>query len=332
MTSDRSGAAKRVMVTGAGGFIGRHLVRRLAAAGSSVLALDVQAESPFAGSEGVDYRTVDIRDDRAVLTLLRGVDTVFHLASMHLQVHAQEAAFQRVNVQASGILVNRAAEAGVRRLVHTSSVGVYGDVEDPPASEDAPKRPQTPYERTKLAGESLVVERARTSGLDVVVLRPAWVYGVGCRRTAKLLRSIEKGRFFYIGRGDNLRHPLYISDMINAYLLAAESEEAATPRIYNIAGPRPLRLREMIDTAAGVLGVSSPRLAIPRPAGWLTGLAAEVGFRPLRREPPFSRRSLAFFFNDNAFSIAAAEQDLGFRPSVEFEAGLRLTLSGGVAS
>ncbi len=332
MTVDESGAEERVMVTGAGGFIGRHLVRRLAAGGSSVLALDVQPESPFAGLKNVDYRTVDVRDDRALLTLLRGVDIVFHLASMHLQVHADEAAFQRVNVQASGVLVNRAAEAGVRRLVHTSSVGVYGHVEAPPATEDAPKRPQTPYERTKLAGESLVIDRARASGLDVVVLRPAWVYGAGCRRTAKLLRSIEKGRFFYIGRGDNLRHPLYISDMIDAYLLAAGSEAADTPRIYNIAGPRPLRLREMIDSAAGVLGVSSPRLAIPRPAGWVAGLAAELAFRPIRREPPFSRRSLAFFFNDNAFSIAAAAQDLGFRPTVEFESGLRLTMSDGAAA
>jgi nucleoside-diphosphate-sugar epimerase len=318
-----------VLVTGAAGFIGRHLVRRLADEGYRVRAVDVHPAR--GGADGVEWVGADIRDAARLRELLEGVDTVFHLASVHLEVHAGEAHFEQVNVAAAAGLAALCAEAGVRRLVHTSSVGIFGHVQRPPAGEDAPTRPETSYERTKLAGERAVIERARQLGLDVVVLRPAWVFGVGCRRTAKLLRSVRKGTFFFIGGGNNLRHPIHISDMLDAFLLAAQAAPSAEPRVYNIAGPTAVTLREMVETVAAVQGVRPPRVRVPRGIGWMAGMAAETVFRPLRREPPFSRRSLSFFFNDNAFSTAAAERDLGFRPRVGLEAGLRLTLAGATA-
>ena len=197
----------------------------------------------------------------------------------------------------------------------------------PPAGENDPKNPETPYERSKLAGEIRVTQRAEQTGLDVVVLRPAWVYGPGCPRTEKLLRAISRKRFFYIGDGSNLRHPVHIADTVTAFKLAAMSPPAVGSRVYNIAGPQPLPLRRMIEEFARIIGVSAPRLAIPRSIGWLAGLATEKAFGVLRREPPFSRRSLAFFMNDNAFSTAAAERELGFRPEVGFEEGLRRTIA-----
>ena len=214
----------------------------------------------------------------------------------------------------------------MRRLVHTSSVGIYGHVEDPPANEDAPKHPQTPYERTKLAGEEAVLRCAREAGLDVVVLRPAWVYGPGCPRTAKLLRSLRKRRFFYVGAGANLRHPLFIDDMVDAYLCAAAAPAEVAGRSYVIAGPRSMTLREMVETFARASGVMAPRLRLPRGVSRGLALAAEVAFRIAGREPPFSRRSLAFFENDNAFDTSAAERDLGFRAKVDLEEGLQRTL------
>jgi dihydroflavonol-4-reductase len=246
---------------------------------------------------------------------------------MHLEVHAAEAVFEQVNVQAAAELVGLCAQAGVRRLVHTSSVGVYGHVEHPPANEDAVKTPQTAYERTKLAGEVAVLSRAQKTGPELVVLRPAWVFGPGCGRTAKLLRSVRKGAFFYIGRGDNLRHPVFIGDLIDAFVLAGEVITNNGPRVYNIAGPAAVTVQEMVETCARVLGVAPPRFHLPRPAGWLAGALAETIFRGVGREPPFSRRTLAFFSNDNAFSTEAAERELGFRARTDLETGLRRTLA-----
>jgi dihydroflavonol-4-reductase len=318
-----------VVVTGARGFIGAHLVRRLAARGTEVRALDLRPAEGGPTAEHVRQHQVDLCDREAVAPLLEGVDTVFHLASLHLEVGADDAAFEAVNVRAAANLVTLAAERGVRRFVHTSSVGVYGGaVRGDPLREDGPKNPQLRYERSKLAGEAAVLARAQDSGLPTVVVRPAWVYGPGCPRTGKLLRSLRKGRFFYIGPGDNLRHPVYIDEMLDAFLLAAEALPRVSGRIYNVAGPRILPLREMVETFARVAGLPAPRLHLPTPIGYVAGLTAELVFRAARREPPFSRRSLAFFRSSNAWDISAARSDLGFEPRIDLEEGVRLTLLG----
>lgn len=323
-------SADEVLVTGAAGFIGRHLVRRLAEDGARVTAVDVEESPPSFASERIRYDRCDVRDTAKLEELLSEDGDVYHLASVHLEVGKDESAFEAVNVRAARDLVEACEVAGVRRLIHTSSVGIYGHVEDVPAREDSPKRPETPYERTKLVGERAVRDRAEEMDVELVVLRPAWVYGPGCRRTDKLTGALRTGRFFYIGKGDNLRHPLYIEDMLNAFLLAAEAPSDLSGNSYLVGGPRYMTLREMVDTFAGVMGVSPPRIHIPKPVGWGMGLAMEGLFTFSGSEPPFSRRSLAFFQNDNAFDISAARRDLGFDPVVDLEEGVARTLEGTV--
>jgi dihydroflavonol-4-reductase len=318
---------RTVLVTGAGGFIGAHLVRRLAAMGMEVRTLDVRPQVGAPTQSGVRHYQVDIRDRAAVKPLLDGVDTIFHLASLHLEVGADPAAFDAVNVHAAADLVTFAAESGVRRFVHTSSVGVYGDAgRGLPLREDAPKHPDSPYERSKLKGERAVLARALDSQIELVVLRPAWVYGPGCPRTSKLLRALEKGRFFYIGSGDNARHPIYIDDMVDAYLLAADTT-GLSGRIFNVGGPEIMTLQGMVEAFARGAGFPAPTLHLPVSLGHVMGWAAELAFHAAGREPPFSRRSLAFFRSNNAWDISAAREQLGFEPSVGLEEGVRRTVA-----
>ena len=312
-------------MTGGAGFIGRHLSAGLRDRGHRVVSLDVSAGA----LHGVTHRIGDIRDAALLDELLTGTDVVHHLASVHLDVHATEAAFAAVNVAASAELVAACVRHGVRRLVHASSVGIYGHVDDPPADETAPRKPGNAYERSKLAGEDAVLRAAREHGQDVVVLRPAWVYGPGCPRTDKLLRAVASGRFFYVGDGGNLRHPVFVDDVVDAFARAAEAPAEVAGRAYIIAGPRALPLREMVDAFARAQGVSPPTRAIPRPVAVGLGLGLELACGALRRQPPFSRRSLVFFENDNAFDTAAAARDLGFSAATRLEDGLRATLGAG---
>ena len=120
-------------------------------------------------------------------------------------------------------MVELCAAARVRRLVHVSSVGVYGHVANPPAAEDAPLAPVNTYERTKRAGEEAARKAAAQYGVDMVIVRPSWVYGAGCPRTEKLVGALRRGRFFYIGPARNLRHPVYIDDFLDGVLLAANA-------------------------------------------------------------------------------------------------------------
>jgi nucleoside-diphosphate-sugar epimerase len=320
-----------VLVTGAAGFIGVHLARRLARDGYDVRAIDVQPVPRALAQEQLRYEQVDIRDVGHLAGLLEGVDTVFHLASVHLSVHASFDQFREVNVTAAADLVTACHQAGVRRLIHTSSVGVYGHVADPPASEDSPTHPENDYERTKLAGEDAARRRADELGTDVVILRPAWVYGPGCPRTAKLLRSVRKGRFIYVGDGSNLRHPIYVDDAVDAFLLAASAGADARGRSFIVAGPRSVTLRELVDCCARVLAVRAPRRSLPRWLAYALGWAAELTFGMAGREPPLSRRSLAFFENDNAFDTSAATAALHFSAATDLETGLRRTLAAASA-
>lgn len=312
----------RALVTGAAGFIGAHLLRHLAAQHWAVRGLDVHA-LPGTAPAGVQMRTLDIRDARALAPALEGVTHVFNLASVHLDVHARAADFESVNVHALENLAAACARAGARRLVHVSSVGVYGHVAAPPAAEDAPLRPENDYERTKAAGEQVITRAAAAHGLDLVIVRPSWVYGPGCPRTAKLIRSLRRGRFFYIGQGRNLRHPIYVEDLLQALEQSALAGPQLRGRTFNLAGPRWMTVRDMVSDFARAAGVAPPTLHAPRWLGLCAGLAAERVSGLLGREPPISRRTLAFFENDNAFDIRAARSAFGFEPRVDLSEGAR---------
>jgi nucleoside-diphosphate-sugar epimerase len=326
-SSSREPGTRLAVVTGAAGFVGRHLVSGLVERGWQVRAVDLPGSAPSDPGEHLEWVEGDIRDATLIDRIFDGADTVFHLASAHLQVGAPADWYRSVNVDAIGPLVEACADSGVRRLVHTSSVGIYGHVTAPPADEDSAKHPVNDYEKTKLEGERLVILEAERVGLDLVVLRPGWVYGPGCPRTAKLLRSIRKGRFVYVGPGHNLRHPIHIDDMVAAFEHAAAAPSQASGKAYLIVGPEPVTVRGLVESCATALQVRPPGLRLPRNVAILLGWMIEAVFSILPGEPPFSRRSLAFFDNDNAFDGSRATRELGFRPTIDLDTGLARTLS-----
>jgi len=317
---------ERALVTGAAGFIGAHCARYLVARSWSVRGLDVHAAPPELTTLGVDFRVQDLRDAAALSTAVAGIDVVFHLASVHLEVGASYADFESVNVRAVDSLIEACAAAGVRRVVHVSSVGVYGHVEHPPADEQAPLKPVNDYERTKRAGEDAARAAAARTGVDLVIIRPSWVYGPGCPRTTKLIGALRHGRFFYIGDARNLRHPVFIDDFLDGLWLAANAGPEVSGQIFNIAGPRWMTVEEMVLTFAQAVQAPAPHLRIPRWLGFTAGGAAELVGAALRISPPISRRTLAFFENDNAFDIAAARKALRFEPRTELLEGIRRVL------
>jgi nucleoside-diphosphate-sugar epimerase len=321
----------RALVTGAAGFIGAHCVRFLVSRGWQVRALDVHAAPPDFAALGVEHSQADLRDAAALTRALSDVEVVYHLASVHLDVGAPYAEFEAVNVKAVATLVAACAAAQVRRLVHVSSVGVYGHVQHPPADETAPLHPQNDYECTKRAGEDAARDAAAPLGVDLVIIRPSWVYGQGCPRTEKLIGALRRNRFFYIGAASNLRHPVYIDDFLEGMWLAATAGPEIAGATFNIAGPRWMTVQDMVSTFASALAVRPPTLRIPKWLGYSAGWAAEVVGGVLKINPPISRRTLAFFENDNAFDISAARARLKYEPRIELAAGVRAVCNQAIA-
>jgi nucleoside-diphosphate-sugar epimerase len=318
---------RKVFVTGAGGFIGSNLVRDQLARGYGVVATDIdlgrldalQLEGDLVRAE------IDIRAVETMRRYVRGVDTIFHLAAAHLDVLKDESHFYDVNARASGDFVRLAAEEGVRRFVHCSTVGVYGSLDTLPADEETRPEPDIPYERTKLAGEQAVRDAASESGLSTVIVRPAWVYGPLCPRTLKLIRSIARRRFLFVGDGANLRHPIYIADMLEAFELAAV-RAIPSGEIVIAAGPETVSVRRLVELIVEELGIRYRPVRVPEWLMQAVCLAVEKTAGLVGREPPFSRRSLKFFTDSSAFTIAKAERLLDFRPRFDTRRGLRLTI------
>jgi dihydroflavonol-4-reductase len=198
-------------------------------------------------------------------------------------------------------------------------------VEHPPANETSPCNPTNIYEQTKLEGEQAALEFSHRTGFHVVVARPAWVYGPRCPRTEKLIRSIAKGQFPIFGTGHNLRHPIYITDAVHGLELCAEVD-GASGEIYILAGNEPVMVIDLIHMISEQLGVNPPKLHLPLILGKLGGKTLEVAFKPLRRQPPFSSRSIDFFLKHNAYDIGKARHELGFLPQIDLRSGIQNTI------
>jgi nucleoside-diphosphate-sugar epimerase len=317
---------KRVLITGAGGFIGRHLVADQLKRGHDVTAVDIRVDAlePLRGNPDLHILQGDFADASLLEDHLPNQDVCFHLASAHLETGVDDNYFWRVNVENLAGFIQRCQDAGVRRFVQCSSVGVFGDLKHPPADEDSPCNPDVPYEKSKLAGEKIVREFAAQYGYPVVIVRPAWVYGPGCPRTARLFRSIKKGSFFFVGDGRTLRHPIYIDDMVQGFEVAATDDRALND-VFIIAGPRPVTLLELTQAIAATLGKPAPSLKIPTALMEPAAAVSETVFGLLGRHAPLTRRSLKFFTGNTAFVTRKAETCLGFKANIDLPEGLRRT-------
>jgi nucleoside-diphosphate-sugar epimerase len=319
----------RVLVTGGGGFIGCHLVESQLAQGHEVRAadLDLKALEPRSGHPRLERIKVDINDQDAVRALVDGVDVVYHLASVHLDVTRPDEVYRRVNVEGTANLVEAASAAGVRRFVHCSSAGVFGDRKVPPAAdEQSDCNPTHIYEQSKLDGERAAIEVARRRGVFLVVARPAWVYGPGCPRTVKLLRMAGSGRFVMFGSGRTLRQPIYVADVVRGLERCAEADVVPL-EVYLLAGESAVTIADLVRLVGDAQGVSTTILRLPAAVGHLVGTALQVACTPLRRQPPFSRRSMDFFLKDNLYDVTKASRQLGFTAEIGLQEGLAQTVA-----
>jgi nucleoside-diphosphate-sugar epimerase len=313
-------------VTGATGFLGAALVTELVKRGQQVRILardEVKARQQF--GEAVTIICGDITDAEAVTRLVDGAAYVYHLAGRLYHPATPVALYRQTHVEGTRALLQACrGQSQLQRIVHCSTTGVHGVTGDMPAAEGAPFAPTNPYEATKLEGELLALEAYREQGLPVSVARPGLVYGPGDLHLLGFFQSINKGFFRVIDGGKAQLHPIYIDDMITAFLLCAE-HPAAVGRCYNIAGERPVTIRELATTIAGALDKQLPRGSIPL---WLANLASDVfavipGFQGERA--PLTHSRVAFLTNSRVYDCRRVQQELGFQATVPLAKGIRQT-------
>lgn len=312
----------KVALTGATGYTGGALLARLLARGDEVAALARAGSARPAGA--ARWVEGDLEDRAALARLVEGAEAVVHVAAVYRTAGHPDSYYRDVNVGGTERLLEAAKASGVRRFVHTSTVGVHGDVGAAPAGEDAPIAPTDVYQRTKAEAEALALEFGRRRGIEVAVVRPGAIYGPAETRLLKLFRAIARGRYAIVGSGRPAYHLVYVDDLVDGFLLALARPEAAG-EAFIVAGPRAVSQRELAEAIARHTGGRVLPFRVPAAPLQLAGDLCEAICVPFGLEPPLHRRRVDFWTKNRAFSIEKARRLLGYAPRVDVEEGIART-------
>jgi nucleoside-diphosphate-sugar epimerase len=318
--------ATRVLVTGATGFIGGHLCRRLIEDGCTVRALVRDpGRCERLTSAGVELAVGDLRDCPSLRRAVRDVDVVYHLAAIFRKGNVSGREMWAVHVDGTKALLEAAAEAGVERFVHCSTAGVHGEIKNPPGTEETPYGPGDHYQKSKTAGERLALHYMTEGRLPVVVFRPAGVYGPGDLRFLKLIKAINRRKFVMLGPGTVLYQLVFIDDLIHG-IVRCGTHENAPGNVYLLTGEAPVTLNDLVTLIAEVLDVPAPRWRVPVAPVYAAGFLCELLCKPLKINPPLHRRRVDFFRKTRAFDISKARRELGYQPRIGLPGGLMRTV------
>ncbi len=319
-----------ILVTGANGFVGRHLVMALQKRGDSVRALS----SPTGDTTWLEQRNIpvfrgDICRQGTLSEPMRGVDAVVHLVAETKQKWGPIQNSYLVNVTGTENVCRAALQAGVHRFVHVSTSAIYRmGVGRPVTEDDLPLPLDDPYCFTKAQGDALVQRMIREEGLPAVILRLSALIGPG--DTVNIGRIVERqraGKGVIIGSGNNSIPFVYVTDVVQALLLALDSEQAAG-HIYNICNDQTLTQKQYFGAIAEELGVPPPRIHLPYYPLYVAAYMTEriAALSNYRIPPVATRHGIQILGEDGRLSIAKARKELGFVPQVSIREAVRLTV------
>jgi nucleoside-diphosphate-sugar epimerase len=323
-------AAERVLVLGGTGFLGSHLVERLARDGTRVRVASRRGTWPWgAPPPGVETTVFDlgrVSAERDWDALVEGAPRIVNLAGVLQRPGLSRDLYRRVHVEAPRHLLAAAARAGApRRILHVSTTGVLGPTGPVPLGEDAPPRPVTVYERTKAEGERLALE-ARRPGVEVVVVRPGLVYGERDLHLLGLWRALASGTFRTIAGGTARWQPLHVEDVVEA-MARALTLPGLDGGTFQVAGGAPVSVAGLAGAIARRLGTSVRGPDLPLPLALAAGALLEGLLLPFGIDPPLSRARVRTLTQDRLYRTDRAREVLGWAPRVPLDAGLDRTLA-----
>ena len=310
-----------VLVTGASGFTGGHLTRKLLDLGAKVTLL-VRNENNTQIKEFIARGALlvkgDVREKDAVFKAAEGQRVIFHVAALFREAKHPDQVYFDVNYSGSLNIFDAVEKYGDMRVVHCSTNGVHGTIEKPPGNEDSPFKPGDVYQESKLKTEFEIAKRVNERNADIVIIRPAMIWGEGDTRFQKMFKAISKRKFPIIGTGQTLCHWLYVHDLVDGFLLAGIVPQAKG-RTYLLAGKDIVTLEQTVAAISEQANQKPLPFKIPALPVQLLGSLVEALCVPFGIEPPLHRRRVDFFVKNRAFDISRAKNELGYRPQFEFK-------------
>ncbi len=319
----------KVLVTGAAGFLGGHLVDMLVEQNYAVRAMVRPSEdaSRLYALKNVEVVLGDLTEEASLKRAVRDVQRVFNVAAK-TGPWGTEDMYRAINVQGLADLIHAALDAGVQRFVHTSSITVYGHHLQGIVTEDDPFHAEdNPYSRTKIAGEKLIANLVKDKGAPVVIVRPGWIYGPRDSASfGRFVAMVEAGKGFLLGSGKNIVPVVYVRDVAQGLIKAGEAGNETIGRAYTIADDHRITQAEYLNTIADCLHVPPVSLKLPYTAMYLAGRSAELAWQAMGRRnaapPPVTTYGVTLLGGDQIFSIGRARYELGYEPAFDLTRGV----------
>jgi nucleoside-diphosphate-sugar epimerase len=315
----------RALITGAAGFVGNYLAESLLRDGHAVRGfVRPTKDTSVLEQLGVEIARGDLADSASVERAIQGCDQVYHLAALTSRQKPTRKEAMAVNCEGTRHVVRAALQAGISRMVYSSTAGVYGVISDAPVDEASPVNPDSPYQEAKVAGEELVLAAYRDHRFPVVIARFPGVLGKGSMSWVPLFRAIGTGKFRIIGSGHNHTHTGHILDIVDGLRRCGE-----TPNIegqcYLLAGKTATRIDEFVKLFAKELGVSISSMRLPNFPYRVFHRMSCLLYRSFSITLPRAN-DYELFISDKVLSLEKAKRELGYEPKIPIEQGIRETL------
>jgi nucleoside-diphosphate-sugar epimerase len=274
-----------ILITGATGFVGRHLAQALVTGGSSSTALIRDERRRNLLPAGTRVVVGEVTDPVAVDQAFDGVDTVIHLAASLPGTPDPATAFRR-DVEGTGLLAKASRARGVRMFLYLSSAGVYGaGSTTAPSAEHAPLAAQSPYERSKVESEQTLVRELSGGDTRWVVLRPPGLYGPDRPQTLAFFRDVQRKPVWLHGATRIIVHPTHVDDVVSACMSVLNRDDVRG-EAFNIGGERPIVYQELIALVARLLPCRVFQISLPAVGGTINRAVStskaelRLGLRP----------------------------------------------------
>lgn len=316
-------AGAKALVTGATGFTGSVLVRKLVNAGAEVHAIARETSDLKKFDDlKINWHKGQVYDEAVVAAAAKDVQYIFHLAAAYRAAKYNDEMYRRVHVVSTQLLANVVLKnKEFRRFVHVSTVGVHGHIANPPADENYPFNPGDIYQATKAEAELWLRKFASEKKLPFAVIRPAAIYGPGDTRLLKFFRMASQRWLILPGTKRGLYHLVHVDDLTNVIMLAA-AHPAALNEVFICGNPECMTLEQIATVVARELGTHFTVVRLPAFPFFVIADVCESICRKFGVEPPIHRRRLAFFTKDRSFNTRKLREKLGYIMQHTNEEGL----------
>lgn len=326
----------KILVTGATGFIGSHLVDALVAKGRKVRCLvekknDIVHQRCFSNIDrlkklGVEIVYGDLTDKDSLKKAVKDVNVIFHLGAIARPMCIPNELYFKINVEGTKNLLELAAEnKKIKKIVYTSTISAVGPSRDGrPVNEKTIPRPVDVYGESKLAAEKMIFKLYRKYKIPIVILRPPMVFGP---RDLEMLRFFKavKSRFFPIRKSKGHFEFCYVENLIQACLLAEKKGKSG--EIYCISNDRSYTIKEVTQIMAEALGVKLLPIYFPNFVFKIAGFFMEMLGKFFHFHPPFSKKTITWMTTNYWIcDISKARKELGYDPKIDLKEGIKRTV------